>query len=270
MLIVEAAAILCSAPGYPDPSKQSGFDLYTDFFRYGLESVVRFEYFHLILFRYMKKLTVEQLKDGVDKCLDNAWNLGKDSKTLYENGRIPAAYSLLQLSLEEYSKAFIIGWVLLLKLISKEEEANMVLQFLEESQTLVKHKEKLGVSLFAEFIDPQKASQFLKLSKHGDESIDSELILKNIYAETLRSFDQLAHDSRIKDSGFYVGIGKNGFSSPENIISSKVYDDFYKKYRLRAKIIRVNLRKLNTFVIPFYHDMIEAISQASKMAQNEP
>lgn len=66
-------------------------------------------------------MTVDQIKIGIPKIVENAEELYKDADILLSNNRIERAYSLFQLSIEEIAKAFILSNALIFEDISSKE-----------------------------------------------------------------------------------------------------------------------------------------------------
>lgn len=156
-------------------------------------------------------MTEDQIIDGIPKIVDNAESLYSDAELLESNNRIPRAYSLYQLSIEEIAKAFILlGAAIFEDLNDPNTQKTLNKTILHHK---IKSKKSIGIDVFLQ--------EFVK-------SIDIERY-ESLVLDSFDEFEQLDHLNTKKNHGLYTSFVGNEFQPPSQLI------DQNELYKLRNK-----------------------------------
>lgn len=157
-------------------------------------------------------MTVEQIKIGIPKIVNNAEELYQDAEILLSNNRIERAYALFQLSIEEIAKAFILTNALIFDDISSKEVSSKL------EKMILNHEYKSRKSIGIE-------SYVYEILKNIDEKIYEKIVL-----DAIKEYSSIKQLNNKKNESLYVSFINHEFVSP----NEKIEIEEVKKIKTKA------------------------------------
>lgn len=177
------------------------------------------------------KITEDNLKEAIEKCLSNALDLIDDASLLKKNNRKERAYTLFQLAIEEVGKAIRIFVYLLFDNLSDEKTKKIFLKDFRD------HQEKTRKSIAMDYY-------FLLI---GKDHIDDKLKFLEASAYELKNISKL---NDLKNYSLYTSIHNNQFKTPKELISDSNLDSIefraLTRYRVAKSYLQFQLPHLET------------------------
>lgn len=163
-------------------------------------------------------MTKKNYFDGIRKSLSNASELFDDAEVLFKLNRLPRAYTLYQLAIEEIGKASIIYNFILRENYQDElEQRKFKKQFLSHPK---KTENSIGLDVLLAFLIP-----------------NSKLKTKIIYQvyNQEKSIEKL---NNLKNNSLYTNLQNGKFIAPKEIIKNKLASDIQFVAQIRLNVAK--------------------------------
>lgn len=164
----------------------------------------------------MINLEKEEIKNGFVKCLNNSKSLLDDADFLFEGNRIPRAYAIYVLCIEEVQKAYIIFRILMEK---------------ENNKVFTKNEKDYYSNFFSSHTLKIKAAANLSIDyNYFAEKHNLKKVKKN--KENKNDFFNPKQKDISKQQGFYVDVVHRKFKEPLEMIKIEKCIDIQSEAKL--------------------------------------
>ncbi len=168
----------------------------------------------------IEKLTIGEIKNGIELSIENAFELIADAQLLFENERFARSYTLSQLAQEELGKSIMLyNFYMNLKMGERSEY-----DFKLFRKNFRNHKWKTYESIFIDLvkkgIGKTKSEEFMDIALSNFKKIQ---------------LNKSGHYDNLKNESLYVSLKGSSFHKPIDLFTKENVEKFMKESKAKIE-----------------------------------